>query len=138
MFILLRGETMKKSIGTTKAPAAIGPYSQGIKAGGFIYVSGQLPMDSKTGAFAGDDIESQTKQSLKNVKAILKSVGAKMTDVVKATVFLKDMNDFAGMNKVYGEYFKAPYPARAAVEVARLPKDALVEIEVIAWKGEDK
>lgn len=123
---------MKKSIATDKAPGAIGPYSQAVKAGNLIFVSGQLPIDPETGAFAGADIASQTKQSLENIKAILNEAAASMEAVVKATVFLKDMNDFAGMNKVYGEYFAEPHPARAAVEVARLPKDALVEIEVVA------
>jgi 2-iminobutanoate/2-iminopropanoate deaminase len=123
---------MKKSIATEKAPAAIGPYSQGIAAGNLIFVSGQLPINPETGEFAGDDIASQTKQSLKNVKAVLEAQEASMGNVIKATVFLKDMNDFGGMNEVYSEFFEAPFPARAAVEVARLPKDALVEIEVIA------
>jgi 2-iminobutanoate/2-iminopropanoate deaminase len=123
---------MKKSICTDKAPGAIGPYSQGIKKDNLIFVSGQLPIDIATGSFAGEDIASQTRQSLKNVQAVLKEAGATMDDVVKASVFLKDMNDFAGMNAVYNEFFSEPYPARAAVEVARLPKDALVEIEVIA------
>lgn len=123
---------MKKSIVTSKAPGAIGPYSQGVKSGNLLFVSGQLPIDVETSAFAGDDITSQTKQSLKNVQAVLEEAGATMDNVLKATVFLKDMNDFAGMNAVYNEFFNEPYPARAAVEVARLPKDALVEIEVIA------
>lgn len=123
---------MKNNIVTSKAPGAIGPYSQGVKSGNLIFVSGQLPIDVATGAFAGDDITSQTTQSLKNVQAVLEEAGATMDNVIKATVFLKDMNDFAGMNAVYNEFFNEPYPARAAVEVARLPKDALVEIEVIA------
>ena len=123
---------MKKSIKTEKAPGAIGPYSQAVKSGGFIFVSGQLPIDPETGSFAGDDIASQTKRSLENIKAILEASGASMEAVVKATVFLTDMNDFAGMNEVYSSYFTEPYPARAAVEVSRLPKDALVEIEVVA------
>ncbi len=123
---------MKKSISTDKAPAAIGPYSQGVVSGNLIFVSGQLPINSETGKFAGDDITTQTKQSLSNVKAVLEAHGASLNDIVKVTVFLKDMNDFGGMNEVYASYFSAPYPARAAVEVARLPKDALVEIEAIA------
>ncbi len=123
---------MKKSISTEKAPAAIGPYSQGVRTNGLIFVSGQLPIDPETGEFAGSDIISQTEQSLKNVMAVLDAEGATLGDVVKVTVFLKDMNDFGGMNEVYGNFFSAPYPARAAVEVARLPKDALVEIEAIA------
>jgi 2-iminobutanoate/2-iminopropanoate deaminase len=97
-----------------------------------LFVSGQLPIDPGTGAFAGDEIKFQTAQSLENVKAILEAAGSAMDNVLKVTVFLNDMNDFAGMNEVYAAYFSEPYPARAAVEVARLPKDALVEIEVIA------
>lgn len=123
---------MKKSIKTNKAPGAIGPYSQGVVLNNLVFVSGQLPIDPNTGDFAGEDIASQTRQSLENVKAVLKAAGTSMDSVAKATVFLKDMNDFAGMNEVYNTFFSEPYPARAAVEVARLPKDALVEIEVIA------
>lgn len=120
----------KKIIATDKAPAAIGPYSQGVKAGNLLFVSGQLPLDPATGIMP-DGIEAQTKQSLQNVKAIIEEAGGTLKDVIKCTVFLKDMNDFAGMNKVYAEYFTENYPARAAVEVARLPKDADVEIEAI-------
>lgn len=120
----------KKIIATDKAPAAIGPYSQGVKAGNLLFVSGQLPLDPATGTMP-DGIEAQTKQSLQNVKAIIEEAGGTLKDVIKCTVFLKDMNDFAGMNKVYAEYFTENYPARAAVEVARLPKDADVEIEAI-------
>ncbi len=127
---------MKKPIATTSAPAAIGPYSQAITAGSFVYVSGQLPLNAETGDFAGNDIAGQTKQSLENINAILTEAGLVMQDVVKTTVFLSDMNHFADMNAVYAQYFEAPFPARAAVEVARLPKDALVEIEAIAFKGE--
>ena len=123
---------MKKAISTINAPGAIGPYSQGTKTGNLVFVSGQLPIDVKTGEFAGDSIKSQTTQSLENVKAILEEVGMTMDNVLKATVYLKNMNDFAGMNAVYNTFFNEPYPARAAFEVARLPKDALVEIEVIA------
>ena len=130
--IAKKGKQMKKAISTTNAPGAIGPYSQAIKSGNLIFVSGQLPIDAASGMFAGDDITTQTKQSLKNIKAILKQAGADMDDVIKATVFLKDMNDFADMNAVYNKFFNEPYPARAAVEAARLPKDALIEIEVIA------
>ena len=127
---------MKIPIATTSAPAAIGPYSQAVTAGSFVYVSGQLPINADTGNFAGSDITSQTKQSLENIKAILVEAGLNMQDVVKATVFLSDMNYFADMNAVYAQYFDEPFPARAAVEVARLPKDALVEIEAIAFVGE--
>ena len=123
---------MKQSISTNKAPGAIGPYSQGVKAGNLVFVSGQLPINVTTGLFAGDDITSPATQSLNNVKDILQEAGMTMDNVIKATVFLKDMNDFAGMNAVYNTFFAEPYPARAAIEVARLPKDALVEIEVIA------
>ena len=123
---------MKKAYATTNAPGAIGPYSQAIQAGNTVFVSGQLPIDPATGAFAGEDIQSQTRQSLTNIKNILASQGVSMDQVVRVGVFLKDMNMFGDMNAVYGECFADPYPARAAVEVARLPKDALVEIEAIA------
>ena len=123
---------MKKCISTAKAPAAIGPYSQAIEAGNLIITSGQLPIDPATGEFP-EDISGQTRQSLLNVKAILEEAGASMDDVIKTTVFLNDMNDFAAMNAVYAEFFsEGNYPSRSAVEVARLPKDALVEIEAIA------
>lgn len=123
---------MKMPIHTPNAPAAIGPYSQAIEVGDLIFVSGQIPVDPATGAFAGDTIELQTHQSLKNLKAILEEAGSGLGKVVKTTVFLRDMNDFAAMNAVYAQYFSEPYPARAAVQVGRLPKDALVEIECIA------
>lgn len=123
---------MKQVIQTAKAPGAIGPYSQAIKANGFVFVSGQLPVQPATGQFAEGGIEGQTKQSIENVKAILAEAGCSLADVVKSTVFIKNMNDFAAMNKVYAEYFTGECPARACVEVARLPKDAMVEIEVIA------
>ena len=125
---------MKTILSTEKAPAAIGPYSQGIAAGQMVFTSGQLPIDPATGAFAGTTIEEQTRQSLKNVAAVLESAGCSLKDVVKTTVFLKDMNDFAAMNGVYQEFFPDNCPARSAVEVARLPKDGLVEIEAIACK----
>ena len=120
------------AVKTDKAPAAIGPYSQGIKAGNAIYVSGQLPIDPATGEFAGDDIASQTRQSLTNIREILKAAGADMSDIVKTTVLLKDIGDFAAMNAVYAEFFEEPYPARAAFQAAAIPKDARVEIECIA------
>ncbi len=123
---------MKEIIATNKAPAAIGPYSQGIKANGFVFTSGQIPLDPATGAFP-EGIAAQTRQSLLNVKAILEQAGTNLANVIKTTVFLSDMNNFAEMNKVYSEIFGTEkHPARSAVEVARLPKDALVEIEVIA------
>ena len=125
---------MREIISTTGAPGAIGPYSQGVKANGMLFVSGQLPLDPATGAFPGSDIDSQTRQSLTNVKHIVEAAGMTLADVVRVGVFLKDMNDFAAMNEVYGQFFTSDCPARAAVEVARLPKDALVEIECVACK----
>lgn len=122
----------KKVISTDKAPAAIGPYSQGIKAGNLIFTSGQLPINPITGTMP-EIIEEQTKQSLDNVKAILEDEGLSLDKVVKTTVFLSDMNNFAKMNEIYKEYFKEAAPSRSAVQVARLPKDALVEIEAIAY-----
>ena len=126
---------MKKILNTEKAPAAIGPYSQAVKAGDVVFVSGQLPIDPATGAFAGDDIKSQTRQSLTNIKNILASEGIDMSACVRVGVFMKDMNMFADMNAVYSEFFETDCPARAAVEVARLPKDALVDIEAVAYIG---
>ena len=123
---------MKKVISTTKAPAAIGPYSQAIQVGNLVYTSGQIPIDPATGQFVEGGIKNQTRQSLLNVKAILEEVGLTMGDVVKTTVFMADINDFADMNAVYAEFFAEPYPARSAVAVKTLPKGALVEIEVIA------
>ena len=121
-----------KAINIKNAPAAIGPYSQAIEVNGFVYTSGQLPIDPATGEFAGCDIKSQAEQSLKNVKAILEEAGLTMKNVVKTTVFLADMADFAAMNEVYSTYFSEPYPARSAVAVKTLPKGALVEIECVA------
>ena len=123
---------MNTAISTEKAPAAIGPYSQAVQAGNTVYVSGQLPIDPATGAFAGEDIRAQTRQSLTNIRSILEAVGADMSKVVKTTVLLKNIADFAAMNEVYAEFFAAPYPARAAFQGAALPKDALVEIECVA------
>lgn len=125
---------MNQAIKTEKAPGAIGPYSQAIKAGNTIYVSGQLGINPSTGNFDNDDINTQTKQSLENIKAILNEAGYDMKDVVKSTVLLKDINDFAAMNIIYAEYFIEPFPARAAFEVANLPKGGKVEIEVVAVK----
>ena len=123
---------MKNIIATTNAPSAIGPYSQAISANGMVYTSGQLGIDPATGIIP-EGITAQTRQSLTNVKAILAQAGLTMDDVIKTTVFLSDMNNFVPMNEVYAEFFtKGNYPARSAVEVARLPKDAMVEIEVIA------
>ena len=123
-----------QSVHSPAAPAAIGPYSQAIKAGNTVYVSGQLPIDQTTGAFAGEDIASQTRQSLTNIKSILNAAGYDMCDVVKTTVLLADINDFAAMNAVYAEFFTEPYPARAAFQVAAVPKGAKVEIEAVAVK----
>ena len=120
------------AISTTNAPAAIGPYSQAINVGELVFVSGQLPIDPATGAFAEGGIKELTRQSLTNMKAILEEAGTSMANVVKTTVFLADMNDFAAMNEVYAEFFAAPFPARSAVAVKTLPKGALVEIECIA------
>ena len=122
----------KHSISTTTAPAAIGPYSQAVEANGTVYVSGQLPIDPATGAFAEGGVKALTRQSLSNVKAILAEAGLGMGDVVKTTVFLADMADFAEMNEVYSEFFSAPFPARSAVAVKALPKGARVEIECVA------
>ena len=123
---------MKEIIATTGAPGAIGPYSQATKAGSLVFVSGQLPIDPATGNFAGDDIRDLTRQSLTNISNILKEVGTDMAHVVKTTVFLADMADFAAMNEVYATFFTAPFPARSAVAIKTLPKNAKVEIECIA------
>lgn len=122
---------MKKAISTENAPAAIGPYSQAICAGNLVYTSGQLPLNPKTGMMASG-IADQTRSVLENLKAVLNAAGTDLSKVIKTTVFIKDMSDFAEMNKVYGEYFPAPYPARSCVEVARLPKDAAIEVEAVA------
>lgn len=124
---------MKKVLATTKAPAAIGPYSQAIRADKFVFVSGQLPIDPATGEFAGDDIAAQTRQSLTNIQNILASEGLTMANVVKTTILLKNISDFGAMNEVYASFFESDCPARAAFEVAALPKAALVEIEAIAY-----
>ncbi|KGN68598.1 RidA family protein [Porphyromonas sp. COT-108 OH1349] len=127
---------MKKVINTTNAPAAIGPYSQGIQAGQIFYFSGQLGLDPATGAFVSEtDVTAQCEQIFKNIQALLTEVGCTFSDVVKTTVFLADMAYFAEMNEVYGKYFQAPYPARSAVAVKTLPKNGLVEIEVIVVKA---
>lgn len=125
---------MNKIIHTPNAPAAIGPYSQAVQAGNMLFVSGQIPIDPATSCFAGEDIVTQSRQSLTNVKNILEAAGYALTDVVKTTVLLSDIADFAAMNAVYGEFFKENCPARACFAVRDLPKGALVEIEVIANK----
>ena len=121
-----------QAIHTDQAPAAIGPYSQAVRAGNTIYVSGQIPIDPSTGEFAGGDIASQTRQSLTNIREILAAAGADMSSVVKTTVLLADIADFTAMNEVYAEFFSEPYPARAAFQAAAIPKGALVEIEAVA------
>ena len=123
---------MKQVIHTDSAPAAIGPYSQAIQIGDLLFVSGQVPIDPSTGAVVEGDIKAQAQQSLNNLKAILNAAGTNMGAVVKTTVFLADMNDFAATNEVYAQFFQEPFPARSAVQVGRLPKDAKVEIEAIA------
>jgi 2-iminobutanoate/2-iminopropanoate deaminase len=129
---IVRSKTMKKQVQTDKAPKAIGPYSQAIIADDFIFCSGQIPIDPATGELNTGSIEDQTRQVLKNLGAVLEAAGSSYDKVVKTTVFLQDMNDFGKMNTVYGEFFKAPNPARAAVQVARLPRDVKIEIEAIA------
>ena len=123
-----------KAISTNNAPAAIGPYSQAIEANGFIYASGQLPIDPSTGSFPEGGIKEQTRQSILNAQSILKEAGADLSNVVKTTVLLSDIADFAAMNEAYASFFNAPYPARSAFAVRDLPKGALVEIEMIAAK----
>lgn len=123
----------KKIIMTEKAPAAIGPYSQAVKFGNMVFTSGALGIDPVTGAFAEGGIQAQTKQCLENLKAVLEASGSSLDKVLKATVFIKDMNDFPKINEIYGQYFTKEQPARSCVEVARLPKDALIEIEAIAY-----
>ncbi len=125
----------KEIISTGAAPAAIGPYSQAVRAGAFLFISGQLPVDPATGNLVEKDITAQTERALLNIDAILDAAGMGFEDVVKVTVFLADMNDFAAMNSIYAKFFKVEPPARAAVQVARLPKDALIEVEAVAYKG---
>ena len=122
---------MKEIISTENAPGAIGPYSQAIKTGNMVFVSGQIPIDPATGNFVSDEVAAQTEQVLKNLSAVLEAAGSSLNDVVKTTVFLADMNDFAVMNEVYARFFSENKPARATVQAARLPRDARVEIEAI-------
>lgn len=126
----------KKVIKTKEAPAAIGPYSQAILANGIIYTSGQIPLDPESGEVVGGGIREQTQKVLRNLEAVLKAAGAGLNDVVKTTVFLRDMEDFTEMNSVYSLYFTGSFPARSAVQVARLPKDVMVEIEAVAFIGD--
>ncbi len=125
----------RKIIKTEDAPQAIGPYSQAVEAGGFLFVSGQIPIDPKTGNVLQADIKAQTQLVMENARAILLAAGGKMQNVVKSTIYLKSMTDFTAVNEVYGKYFPSEPPARATVEVSRLPKDVSVEIDFIAWKG---
>ena len=122
----------KRAVQAADAPKAIGPYSQAIVANGFVYAAGQIGSDPKTGTLVDGGVEAQTEQALKNLAAVLKAAGSSMDDAVKTTVFLADINDFAKMNEVYARHFKQPFPARSTVQVARLPRDARVEIEVVA------
>jgi 2-iminobutanoate/2-iminopropanoate deaminase len=123
---------MKDIVLTDKGPKPIGPYSQAVKSNGFLFASGQVALDPRTNEFIGGDIRQQTERAMENIKVVIEAAGSNLHHVVKTTVFLKDMNDFAAMNEAYGKYFPAAPPARSTVQVARLPKDALVEIEVIA------
>jgi 2-iminobutanoate/2-iminopropanoate deaminase len=123
---------VKEAVSSPDAPKAIGPYSQAVRAGQLLFVSGQVPLDPATGQIVAGDIETQTRRVFDNLAAVLKAGGRSFADVVRTTVFLADMNDFAAVNDIYGTYFSAPYPARATVQVARLPKDARIEIDVIA------
>lgn len=132
LYITKRKRIMKQKISTTQAPAAIGPYSQAIEAGGVLYISGQLPVDPATGQFVADDIRELTRRSLTNIQNILAQAGLSMQNVVKTTVMLADIDDFAAMNEVYAEFFSDPYPARSAFAVRALPKNARIEIECIA------
>jgi 2-iminobutanoate/2-iminopropanoate deaminase len=128
---------MRQAVSTPAAPAAIGPYSQAIRAGSLLFVSGQIPLDPETGQMIGGDITVQTHRVFRNLAAILESAGSSLERVVRVGVFLVDMNDFAAMNDVYATYFSAPAPARATIQAARLPKDARIEIEVVAEVGEN-
>ena len=127
---------LREPVKTTDAPAALGPYSQAIKAGGFVYVSGQVPIDPATGEFVAGGIAEQTDRVLKNVAAVLEAAGSSLNQVVKTTVFLADMNEFSAMNEVYAKFFTEAPPARATVQAARLPRDARVEIEAVALVSE--
>ena len=128
-------EDMKQEVKTDKAPKAIGPYSQGVVANGFVFCSGQIALDPASGELSTGTIEDQARLVLKNLGAVLAAAGSSFDRVVKTTIFLQDMNDFSKVNQVYGEFFKAPFPARSTVQVARLPRDARVEIEAVALVG---
>jgi 2-iminobutanoate/2-iminopropanoate deaminase len=128
---------VREIIKTESAPGAIGPYSQAVRAGGFVFASGQIPLDPKTGVFVEGGVAEQTQQVMRNLKAVLEAAGTSLERVVKTTVFLADMDDFSAMNEVYGQYFKENPPARSTVQAARLPRDARVEIDVIALAGKE-
>ncbi|HVG28903.1 MAG TPA: RidA family protein [Pyrinomonadaceae bacterium] len=128
---------MRQTVATKSAPGAIGPYSQAVVAGGFVFASGQIPLDPATGEFVAGGVAEQTEQVLRNLTEVLKAAGCGLEDVVKTTVFLADMNDFAAMNEAYGRYFKIDPPARSTVQAARLPRDARVEIDVVAIKRDE-
>jgi len=123
-----------RTILTREAPAAVGPYAQGVAAGGFVFVSGQLPLDPATGELVPGDIKEQTARVMENIRAVLEAAGLDLDDVVKTTVFLRDINDFPAVNQVYAQYFMGGFPARSAVEVSGLPRGAAIEIEAVAWK----
>ncbi|GAC1701552.1 MAG: RidA family protein [Candidatus Acidiferrum sp.] len=123
---------MRDTVLTDRGPRPIGPYSQAVRANGFLFVSGQIALDPRTGAMTGPDVQEQTERTLENLKGILEAAGSALHHVVKTTVFLRDLNDFTAMNEVYARYFTAAPPARSTVQVARLPKDAIVEIEAVA------
>jgi len=125
----------KKIIKTGDAPKAIGPYSQAVEAGGLVFISGQIPIDPKSGNLVQVDIKAQARQVMENAKAILSAAGCGMSQVVKATIYLKNMSDFSAVNEIYGGYFITDPPARATVEVSRLPKDVAIEMDFVAWKG---
>lgn len=122
----------RRAIRTDRAPEAIGPYSQAIVSGGVVYMAGQVAIDPATGEMVAGGVEAQTRRALRNLGAVLEAAGARVSDVVKTTIFVADMDDFAAVNEIYGEFFESPYPARSTVEAARLPRDARVEIEAIA------
>jgi 2-iminobutanoate/2-iminopropanoate deaminase len=126
----------REAIHTDEAPGAIGPYSQAVRAGPWLFSAGQIGLDPTTGAFVGPDVESQARRAMENLQAVLERAGASMNDVVKTTIFLADMADFATVNEIYGSYFQPPYPARSTVAAAQLPKGARVEIEVVARIGD--
>ena len=126
---------MRRAVSSNGAPKAIGPYSQAVQAGDFLFLSGQIPLDPATGQMAGADVRAQAHQVMRNLDAVLRAAGASLARVVRTTIYLADMGDFAAVNEVYGGYFEDPAPARATVQVARLPRDARVEIDAVAYLG---